>query len=101
MVKRKWDGNLNIKINQVMLLSDVSKKLINEINFNIQLSDINESFVASLLGVVQKYPGKQNLKFSIYDNDVSLNFLSKKYQVKISANLINDMSFMSKEYVLK
>ena len=71
------------------------------INFNIQLSDINESFVASLLEVVQKYPGKQNLKFSIYDNDVSLNFLSKKYQVKISANLINDISLMSKEYVLK
>ena len=36
IVKRAWDGNLSLRINDVNLLSDVTKKLMNEINFSIQ-----------------------------------------------------------------
>jgi len=101
MIKRKWDGNLSLKLNEVMLLSDVSRKLINKINFNIQLSDINKSFTESIISIIEKHPGKHHLKLSVYNKHINLNFLSKKYQVKISSNLIHDMSVVSKEYILK
>ena len=101
MIKRKWDGSLSLKFNEVMLLSNVSKKLIKEINFSIQLIDINKDFTKSITQIIQRHPGKQNLKLSICHNDVILNFLSKKYQVKISSSLIHDMSMLSSEYILK
>jgi len=101
MIKRSWDGNLSLRINNVSLLSDVAKKLINEINFRIQLKDVNDNFINQLLRVIEKYPGKHKLKLKIYDQEVDLNFLSKKYQVNICSNLIHDMSVLSKEYSLK
>tara|TARA_B100002052_G_C15845591_1_gene582352 strand:- start:85 stop:1707 length:1623 start_codon:yes stop_codon:yes gene_type:complete len=101
MIKRAWDGNLSLKINEVTLLADVSAKLIREINFYIDVNEVNDSLIGSILKLVEKYPGKHNLKLNISDKDVSVNFLSKKYQVDICSNLINDMSSLSKQYTLK
>ena len=101
MIKRAWDGNLSLKINEITLLADVSEKLIREINFNIDVNEVSESFIESVLELVKKYPGKHNFKLNISDQNVSVNFLSKKYQVNICSNLINDMSSLSKEYILK
>ena len=101
MIKRSWDGNLSLRINDVTLLSDVAKKLINEINFSIQLQDVNHNFIKNIMEIVKKHPGKHNLKLKVFTKEVGVHFLSKKYQVNICSNLINDMSIISKEYSLK
>ena len=102
MVSRKWDNsNLGIKINEVYFLSDVSKKLINEINFRIPVMNIKDSFSESMESVIAKHPGKHNLNITIFDNDVSLSFLSKKYRVQICTQFINDMDVLAKDYTIK
>ena len=101
MIKRAWDGNLSLKINEITLLADVSEKLIREINFHIDVQEVNDLLIESVLDLVKKYPGKHNFKLNISDKDVSVNLLSRKYQVNICSNLINDMSSLSKEYTLK
>ena len=101
MVNRSWDGNLVMKINNVSLLSDVSSKMMREINFSIQLADINDQFIESLMAVIQKYPGKHNLKLSVSTDQTVVNFLSKKYQVAICKELINEMNVFSKEFSLQ
>ena len=101
IIKRSWDGTLSVKFNEINLLSDVSKKLMNEINFRINLNDIDDNFITKFMEVIKKYPGKHNLKLNIYDQKVNLNFLSKKYQVSICKKLINDMHPFSKQYILK
>ena len=102
MVRRKWEPqNLFLKLNEVILLSNVSKKMINEIKFNICVDDVNSDFIDSLYKVVSSHPGKHNLKINIFDSNVSLDFISKKHQVKISSKLIKAMSSFSQEYSLK
>ena len=101
IVKRSWDGNLSLRINDVYLLSDVASKLMSEIYFSIDLQDIDEKFVQDFEYVIQKYPGKHNLKLSVADNKVAVNFLSKKYQVNICSNLVSEMSILSTKYMIK
>ena len=79
----------------------MSKKLINEIIFNVSIDSIDQNFANSLTEVLAKYPGKHNLKFNIYEKDVSLNLLSKKYRVNICTSFIQDMSDFAKDFILK
>ena len=99
--KRSWDASLFISFDQVNLLSEVASKLIHEINFSINLHNINYDFVQSLIGVVKKHPGKHNLKLNIYDEKVNLSFLSKNYQVNVCKKFINEMNTFSTKYILK
>ena len=101
IVKRSWDGELNLKINEVYLLSDVADKLIKEIVFMIPLDIVNQDLINNIESIIQKYPGKHNLKLNVFHEKVFLNFLSKKYQVRICADLINDMSCFTTKHILK
>ena len=102
IIKQKWGtGGLRVKIDEVLLLSDVSKKIINEIIFNVSIDLIDQNFANSLTEVLAKHPGKHNLKFNIFEKDVSLNLLSKKYRVNICTSFIQDMSDFSKDFILK
>ena len=72
-----------------------------EINFRIHLDDFSDIFVQDLVSVVQKHPGKHNLKLKISSHKVDLNFLSKSYQVQICQQFINEMSKFSNDFSLK
>ena len=101
MIKRAWDGSLNVKFNKVHLLSDVANKFINEINFKINLTQVDDVFVYNLLDVVKKHPGKHNLKLKILTQKVHLDFLSKTYQVNLCKEFISEMSVFSEDFTLK
>tara|TARA_B100001250_G_scaffold414550_1_gene453777 strand:- start:3317 stop:7798 length:4482 start_codon:yes stop_codon:yes gene_type:complete len=101
MVKRPWDGSLNVKFETINLLSDVSDNLINEINFRIDINDIDDMFVHEIVNVVQKYPGKHNLKLKILTKQTNLDFLSKTHQVNVCKKFINEMSPFSLDFKLK
>jgi len=102
IVKQKWgNGGLRVNIDNVLLLSSVSDKLINEIVFNIPIDIISPEFIDSIVEIISKYPGKQNLKFNILEKDVNLNFLSKKYRVQICSSLVRDMSSFAINFTLK
>ena len=101
IVRRSWDATLNVKFNKINLLSDITNTLIKEINFRINLDDISDIFVQDLVSVVQKHPGKHNLKLKISNHKVDLNFLSKSYQVQICQQFINEMSQFSNDFSLK
>ncbi|MBL32082.1 MAG: DNA polymerase III subunit alpha [Flavobacteriales bacterium] len=101
IVRRSWDTTLNVKFNKINLLSDIAENLIKEINFRIHLDDISDIFVQDLVSVVQKHPGKHNLKLKISSHKVDLNFLSKSYQVQICQQFINEMSKFSNDFSLK
>ncbi|RPG58266.1 MAG: DNA polymerase III subunit alpha [Flavobacteriales bacterium TMED191] len=102
IVKQKWgNGGLRVNIDNVLLLSSVSDKLINEIVFNIPIDIISPEFIDSIVEIISKYPGKQNLKFNILEKDVNLNLLSKKYRVQICSSLVSDMSVFAINFALK
>ena len=49
MIKRSWDGSLMLKLNKVHLLSDVSSKLIREIQFKLSSETLDQSIIDKIL----------------------------------------------------
>ncbi len=102
MITSKWSNeNLRFQVNDVFFLSDVSKKNINEIMFLIPLEEINDKNIEKIVDIFSKYPGKHNLKINIFSDDVSIPFISKKFQVGVCTKFINEMSSISNNFVVK
>lgn len=92
--KRSWNDQLEIKILAINLLSEVLEKLTKSITLRINLFDINKVFVDQFKNLLESHKGTHQLKFNIFDPDesISLKMLSRSYKVKISKELIQDIS---------
>tara|TARA_B110000495_G_C22923578_1_gene539647 strand:- start:220 stop:1122 length:903 start_codon:yes stop_codon:yes gene_type:complete len=101
IIFKKWNNKLELKVKAITPLSDVGDKVMKEIKFRLNISDIDLNLINSIERIIEKYPGKHKLKLNIFDADVSLDFHSKKYCVKICQDLVNDMSDnISRQYIL-
>jgi len=100
MIKRSWDGRLMLKLNKVHLLSDVSSKLIREIQFKISSETLDQAIVDKILMIFKKHPGHHNVKFTVFNQDFHLDFLSKKYKIHICSEFVSEMAEISNQYKL-
>ena len=91
--KRPWNNQLEIKLSDINLLSDVLEKLTKSITIRVNLYDINESFSNTLKEILEKHKGSHILKLNIFDPDasISVEMLSRPFKVAISKELIDDI----------
>ena len=102
MLHQKWNNRLSLRINKVIPISDVTSKLIKEIKFIIPLEDIKTDSINIIKSILEKYPGEHRFSISVISENVTLDFLSKKYTIKICKTFINEMKkSISNNFILK
>ncbi len=102
MLHQKWNNRLSLRINKVIPISDVTSKLIKEIKFIIPLEDIKTVSINIIKSILEKYPGEHRFSISVISENVTLDFLSKKYTIKICKTFINEMKkSISNNFILK
>ena len=84
---------LELKVNQISLLSEVMDTAIEKINISIPLSEISKTLVQDLLDEIRKHPGKSALSITVTDYDMEpplrLDMNSRAYQVAPNKEFIN------------
>ncbi|MCD4747053.1 MAG: DNA polymerase III subunit alpha [Bacteroidales bacterium] len=79
----KSTDQLEIKITNINLLSEVLNKFTHEIIIQLSLNDLSEKMIEEIHSLVNSNKGKCNLKFHITDiaDNISVEMPSKKYRV--------------------
>tara|TARA_Y100000991_G_scaffold215560_1_gene206528 strand:- start:74 stop:4432 length:4359 start_codon:yes stop_codon:yes gene_type:complete len=94
--ERKWgNGELEMKIVGVDLLSEIKDKNLRNLNVSISIDDLNIEIIESIMSLSEKYPGKHHLKFMITDFDEGYQIQLRSKIIKI--NLENDFIFELKQ----
>jgi len=91
-VQPRYNGSeLEYKIQNIQLLSEVRDKLAKNISLQVPVTTVSTDFVKDLIERVTKNPGKCHLELNIFDpNDVTLKVRmpSKKYKVQLTNEFI-------------
>ncbi|TVP44060.1 MAG: DNA polymerase III subunit alpha [Mongoliibacter sp.] len=93
----KWKPDeLEFKINSIMLLSEVRGKMVKGLRVNIDLDDLTYDLMERLEGITKKYKGEAKLYINILDKkeNITLDLMSKNYQVDPSNELIEELGHM-------
>jgi len=80
------DTQVEVRILNMMLLSEALEKLVKEITIRLPLSTVHPQLTELLAKLVRKMKGKCSLKFIVYDPDdnLSIEMPSGKYHVPCS-----------------
>ena len=81
------------KVKNVMLLGNVSDTYITGLSLKITTPQLSPEFRDRLVGIIKSNKGSVPLTMSLYDpvNKWSIDFLSRKFKVAISAPLIEEL----------
>ncbi|MFA4853570.1 MAG: OB-fold nucleic acid binding domain-containing protein, partial [Bacteroidales bacterium] len=79
----KQNDQLELKIHNISLLSEVLKKFVNEITLQISLTDISEDLNDKIYKSMKKNSGNCNIKFAVFDHieKTSVELPSRKIKV--------------------
>ncbi|WP_296697992.1 DNA polymerase III subunit alpha [Algoriphagus sp.] len=94
VVAKKWAENeLEFKITNIMLLSEVRGKMIKGLRVNIDLDDLTLDLMEKLEAIIEKYKGDAKLYFDVVDRkeNITLELFSKKFAVDPSAAMIQEL----------
>lgn len=94
VVGKKWAENeLEFKITNIMLLSEVRGKMVKGLRVNIDLDDLTYDLMEKLQSITEKYKGDAKLYFDVVDRkeNISLELFSKKFSIDPSAEMINEL----------
>lgn len=88
--RRNNEDRYDLRIKQLMLLSDVKDKLLKEIRIEISLPDISVKIMDDLKKIIDENPGKCLLKLKINDEseNISVVLPSKKIKMKIDNDIL-------------
>ena len=91
---------MEIKISQIHILSEVKDKLAKSITLKVELPKLNDEFLDSIGKITNANPGKCHLKFLIEDSedDLRVTMPSKKILINPSKEFINSLSESNIEY---
>jgi DNA polymerase-3 subunit alpha len=92
--ERKWqEGQLEIKLVSVELLSEIKEKTKRSIVLQMNLKDINMDVFNEISSLCEQYKGKHNLKFLIndYSEGYQLCLKSKKYKVNLEDSFLDSL----------
>ena len=95
--KRKFGDELEVKILQLSLLSDIRDKLTKSITVNLDLNLLNEENVKNLEKVIKEYDGNCQLKLGIYDMEEKMKVMlaSRTYKVEPANEFFKEIEKMS------
>ena len=102
--KTMGDPPYGFKVRKIMLLGNVTETYTKGFSLRITTLMLNSEFRERLNRVIKRHKGNIPLTMFIYDPQTKYNieFLSRKFQIAISAPLIEELNEMNIEYeVLK
>lgn len=94
---RKWNENeLEFKIQEIDLLSEVREKYLDGIELFVNVNDITNQLVDKLNSIALNNPGKSSLIVNVSDPDQNLtvDMFSRKVRLDISNDLIDEFESM-------
>jgi len=93
-VDKGWqEGQTRLRFIDVKMLQDVMEKLTKKITINLDLKQINKSFIEELRGLIRAYKGDKLLSFKVIDNPekIQVNMHSQTYKLNMSKELLNEL----------
>ena len=94
---RKWNENeLEFKIQEIDLLSEVREKYLDGIELFVDIVDITDTFISKMSDLAEKNPGKGSLLFNITDTkgNLKVDMFSRKIRISITNDLIGELEAM-------
>jgi len=91
-----------IQYNTFQLLHDVLENRAKKLSIQLDINNIDEKRIRELKDLLHMHPGKHLLNFVIYDNkeQLKLNMHSRKQKIKISQELLDELSSQQVYYKL-
>ena len=89
--KKKWgDGELEMKLTGLELLSEIKDKVIRSVNVSIAIQDLDMQVIESVMLLSKQFPGKHNLKFEVndYDEGYQVPLRSRKFKINLNEDFI-------------
>lgn len=102
-VEKGWkEGQTNLKFIDVKILQDVMENFTKKITLNVELNDINESFIKEIKNILKTYKGDKQLSFKIIDNNdkIQVNLHSQTYKIKVSKQLLDELEKLQIQFKL-
>ena len=91
--ERKWskDGELEIKLLSVELLSELKEKTIRNLELTVDLKELTEEVINQVSELSEDYKGQHNIKFVVKDRNegYKVKFRSKKFKVNLDEEFLN------------
>ncbi len=94
---RKWNENeLEFKIQEIDLLSEVREKYLDGIELFVDIGDITDTFISKMSDLAESNPGKGSLLFNIADTreNLKVDMFSRKIRIGITNDLIGELEAM-------
>ncbi len=91
--KKRYNDELEFKITQIQLLSEVRSKNCNNINLSIALENLTEKLIDDLLDLINKNQGTSNVKITVFDRveNTSLELPSKRLKINPTNELFKGL----------
>ena len=95
--KRKFGDDLEFKISNLSLLSEVREKQAKSITLNLDVNFINEEKVEQLHNLISTHKGNCELKLGVYDIEekIKIELASRKFHVNPSNEFFQDLENLS------
>lgn len=98
-------GNMDqyeFKVNQMMLLSDVRERLLNEVTLTVRAEQFQNGFLQDFQKVVEQHKGNVVLKINIRDDEQKLQVkgVSTRFKVTMENEMIKQLQEMDIPFVL-
>ena len=85
--------NLEFKVQNIQLLSELRDKLAKTITLNVSANDLNEGFINKVNEIITQNPDVQPrnclLQFKVYDADENITVIMPSKKIKVNPN--NDL----------
>jgi DNA polymerase-3 subunit alpha len=85
-------NTLDFKIKSISLLNEEKDNLVKKLRISVPINELTEAFIAEMLVLFEKYPGRAAVQFEIVDDmngNVSLNLFSKKQRIEVNQKIID------------
>ena len=87
-------GEPRLQFNSFQLLHDVMDTMAKKISIQLNINDLKEERIRTIKELLHTHKGNHSLNFVVYDNDekIKLQMLSRKQKVKISQELLDELT---------
>lgn len=96
--KNRYMEQMVFKIQSIELLSEVLEERTKEMKLSLHLKHLNSALMDNLFDVLERNKGNKKLVIEVFDEDeqIQMDFLSRKMQIRIGKSLIADLVGLEK-----
>ena len=93
----------DLKIRKITLLANTKEEFIKSFTINLPVTKVDKEFRKELLKTIKSNKGKKALSIKAldYQNQISVEFFSRKYKIDVNQDLIDFLEHHNLEYALE